>query len=445
MISTKRLCTSATLCLLATSSSILVQHIAAMAAQPVARPAAAKPAAPKAPIKLREKWAVLIGINQYQDKSIGQVKYAGRNVAAITRTLADTNAGRFSPDHIMVITDGKATKQNISSCLFEDWLPKKALPNDLILVYFCGRLLEADNHNDVLLVPYEGQAATKENTTLSLSGALNEIKRRTQSKNIICLLDATALNATDMKADDSALKKLQADAGVSIFAADQRLAKSAVDETAMHSVFASNLVEGLKTGGGQLPFATVIDFVDNAIKSQAPDQTAAFLPATDNTDIGSTIIGQPIKQPFNIANVKMGHPIEKLDPDMQRQAERMQEDIDKVQAKKADKANGLEDDDDDDVQDVDFGPYMTQMKKSIQAKWVSPKLTKGKNAVAVFSIQRDGRITDAELAESSGNTEVDTSAMAALKAASPLAPLPKGSPKHVQIRYKFEWKVSEVQ
>lgn len=123
----------------------------------------------------------------------------------------------------------------------------------------------------------------------------------------------------------------------------------------------------------------------------------------------------------------------------------MQDDIDRVQAQKADKANSLSDDEDDDVQDVDFGPYMTQMKKAIQAKWISPKLTKGKNAVAVFSIQRDGSITDAELAESSGNSEVDASAMAALKAASPLAPLPKGSPKHVQIRYKFEWKVTEVQ
>lgn len=427
--------------LLAPSFACLLPEAPVLAAQPAANKAPTS----KTPVKLREKWAVLIGINQYQDKSIGQVKYAGRNVAAITRALADTNAGRFSPDHIMVITDGKATKQNLSNCLFEEWLPKKALPNDLILVYFCGRLIEADNHNDILMVPYEGQVATKENTTLSLSGALNEIKRRTQSKNIICLLDATALNASDMKGDDSAIKNLRDSAGVSIFAADQKLAKSNVDETAMQSVFASNLVEGLKTGGGLLPFASVIDYVDNAIKSQAPDQIAAFLPAPDNQEIGFTIVGQPIKQPFNIANVKMGHPIEKLDPDLQRQAERMQEDIDRVQAKKDDKANGLSDDEDDDVQDVDFGPYMTQMKKSIQAKWISPKLTKGKNAVAVFSIQRDGRITDAELAESSGNSEVDASAMAALKAASPLAPLPKGSPKHVQIRYKFEWKVTEVQ
>lgn len=33
----------------------------------------------------------------------------------------------------------------------------------------------------------------------------------------------------------------------------------------------------------------------------------------------------------------MGHPIEKLDPDLQRQAERMQDDIDRVQAQKADR------------------------------------------------------------------------------------------------------------
>jgi protein TonB len=91
---------------------------------------------------------------------------------------------------------------------------------------------------------------------------------------------------------------------------------------------------------------------------------------------------------------------------------------------------------------VDFGSYMAAMKQTIQKNWQPPKGLEDKKVAAVFTIMRDGTIKEPEIVESSGSAEVDKTALEALQKASPLAPLPLGAPRSVQIRYQFDWHVS---
>src|SRR5262249_16182501 len=78
------------------------------------------------------------------------------------------------------------------------------------------------------------------------------------------------------------------------------------------------------------------------------------------------------------------------------------------------RAQDNDDDDDDDDKpraNVDFGPYMTKMKKDIQKKWHPPKGLESRRIVATFSIARDGRIMNPKLVDGSGLPEADKSAM----------------------------------
>jgi TonB family protein len=54
---------------------------------------------------------------------------------------------------------------------------------------------------------------------------------------------------------------------------------------------------------------------------------------------------------------------------------------------------------------------------------------------------KDGRIVDSHIVEGTGMADIDQTALDALKASSPLDPLPKGSPASVDIKYKFDWQV----
>ncbi len=444
-----------------------------------------KPAKPAVPI-IRDKWAVLIGVGRYNDSAIGNVKYATSNVLKLAKVLVDPNVGRFAPDHVLVVTQDKANKANLAQAVYEDWLIKKALPNDLIVIYICMKAIPNDAQNDLLLFGADGSASEKEKTASSLAGMLGEVRRRTQSKNIVCLLDTTMSNSLNYAPADKyprgfseMLKKIGSDTQTTILAADLNLLQSREAKLSNSTSFIEYFNEGLKAGAGMLPIETVAGFITESMEKEEPGpgkspglaQKPGLLSNPENPELIKVAFGIPIKNTaFSAANVHVGHSIEHLEetnPELAIAAHRMQDmpdptnpqsKIDQLlQSEQRAAAAGSQDrkaaaktpapaqddeEDDNDGSNVDFAPYMAAMKKAIQAKWVSPKGFDKKKVVAVFSILRDGRITEAELIESSGSAEIDKSAMQALKDASPLAPLPKGAPKHVQIRYQFDYKVN---
>ncbi|MBI5173755.1 MAG: TonB family protein [Candidatus Melainabacteria bacterium] len=409
----------------------------------------------KPPFVIRDKWAVLVGVSRYNDPSISASASAARNVLTLTKTLIDPECGRFAPDHVLVVTDGHATKESLARATYQDWLIKKALPSHLILIYLALKLTASDDGTDLLLLPADASLKDKELTSVSLSGMLQEIKRRTQSKNIVLLLDATTVDGKSAAAQLAAIAR---QTGITLLSADAGLAASANDDFSKNSLFALYLSEGIKTGAGQMPIESIAGYISEVIAKAPPAQKLLQKPlylAGEEAELVKQPLGLKIKLPFDPKNVKVGHPLDTLAekrPDLaaglsptfkapledKRKAQTLQ-DLDR----KKEEAEAADDDDDAGAEQVDFEGYMKDMKKAIQAKWQPPKGIAQKTIVAVFSIQRNGNIVEADIVESSGDAGIDQAAMKALKDASPLAPLPKGAPAHVQVRYKFDWKVSQ--
>ncbi len=63
-----------------------------------------------APIVIHDKWAVLVGVGHYQDGSIKPIKYATRNVLTMTEASLRSTSGTFLPDHVLVATEDRVTK-----------------------------------------------------------------------------------------------------------------------------------------------------------------------------------------------------------------------------------------------------------------------------------------------------------------------------------------------
>jgi len=75
--------------------------------------------------------------------------------------------------------------------------------------------------------------------------------------------------------------------------------------------------------------------------------------------------------------------------------------------------------------DFKFGYYIDQLLSAIDSKWTRPPLGNEVQAVIAFRIQRDGSITDLQVARSSGYNSFDLAALRAVQNASPFAPLPR--------------------
>jgi len=420
-----------------------------------------KPPVKLLPLNIHDKWAVLVGVGHYQDSDIKPIKYASRNVLTLTEAFSDPQAGRFLPDHVLIATEEKVTKNNLADSTWETWLAQKALPNDMIVLYFCMRFVPSDDASDMLLLTQESHTASKETSATSLSGILGELRRRTQCKNIIALLD---LSPTEQAAKNfpygfgTLLQTISKKTDVTIFSADERVLGSMEDDgPAKASLFVEYLTKGLTAGGGALAIDYLASYVTQIMASQPPAKSGLYnshpllIPIADNPELVKIPLGVAVKNPNKVANIKIGKPLSLValtDPALAEhlaeldratsplskieQLKKEQDEADAARAEKEEEKAGAS------GQDVDFAPYMASMKKTIQTKWLPPHGPTAKTIVAVFSIQKDGTISDPEIVESSGNAPVDQSAMKALADASPLPPLPNGSPKRVQIRYKFD-------
>ena len=91
-----------------------------------------------------------------------------------------------------------------------------------------------------------------------------------------------------------------------------------------------------------------------------------------------------------------------------------------------------------------FGWYVQAVRTRVSSNWllttISPNIAAAPRVFVEFVIHRDGSVSDARITQSSGIPEVDRSALRAVLASSPLAPLPpdySGSKVSVQFYFDF--------
>ena len=92
-----------------------------------------------------------------------------------------------------------------------------------------------------------------------------------------------------------------------------------------------------------------------------------------------------------------------------------------------------------------YGYYVDAIRSRISGNWlqstISPNVMSAPRVFVSFDILRDGTITDIRLTQSSGNVEVDRSALRAIEASNPLGSLPPGySGSKVSVNFYFDFR-----
>ncbi len=384
------------------------------------------------PLPIHEKWALVIGISDFQDPAIKPMRLAEKSAASLSKTLTDPNAGRFAADHLLLLTGSKATHSAIEDAFIYTYLARKALPHDLVLIYICSRLIPSPDGKELYLCAYDTLASEAERSAIPLKEVLTELRHRLQSKFIFCLLDTADTGACPGKV--LSLAKVTEEAGVSIFSA------TSPGQTTDRSGFTAAVCECLQSAAGMFPLEAVAKQIEQKLAGTASyqsgmkDAAPALYVAADGQELLSLPAGVPVKSSIPPRKLSIGHPVDNLmanRPDLA-----------------GPRTRGLgsraeeEEEDNDTPGNVNFGSYMAKMKQDIQKRWQPPKGLENRRVVTTFVITRVGEIVSPQVVETSGVAAADNAALEALKAASPLDPLPAGAPQSVQIRYQFDWRVS---
>jgi len=174
------------------SGSLTVTISLTEARQPVAKaqPVQPIPVPPTLDRAIGEKWAVIIGISQYQDTRVPSLRYPSADAQAFYEWVISPQGGRYAPSRVKLLIDEKATGKNIKSALFV-WL-KQAIEEDMVMIYFAGHGSpeSPDSPGNLFLLPYDTVYDDLSVTGFPMWDIETALKRFIKAKKVVVIADA---------------------------------------------------------------------------------------------------------------------------------------------------------------------------------------------------------------------------------------------------------------
>lgn len=137
-----------------------------------------------------ERWAVVIGISEYQDPEVPELRYADDDAMAFYNFLTSPAAGMggFNPDNIRLLLNEDATYREIRLA-FRDFL-KSATEDDVVFIFFAGHgAPDRERPEDLYLVAHDTEYASIAGTGFPMED-VNDAIRRTYARTIVSFIDA---------------------------------------------------------------------------------------------------------------------------------------------------------------------------------------------------------------------------------------------------------------
>ena len=136
-----------------------------------------------------ERWALLVGIDQYSNEIIAPLKGAANDARALGDALV--KYARFPSDHVFRLTsDDKANLPNLGNIITTlDYIASKAKSGDVFLFFFAGHGVFLNKQSYLLAYESDIRPFLLAKTALSVA-ELSEYMSKIQSANTILILDA---------------------------------------------------------------------------------------------------------------------------------------------------------------------------------------------------------------------------------------------------------------
>jgi len=242
----------------------------------------------------RESWAAVIGIDDY--KNWPKLRYAANDAQGIRDILV--NKYQFKPDHVFLLTNADATRQNILSLLGDKLAnPDMVNKEDRVFVFFAGhgatRKL-ASGRELGYIIPVEADLTSYEGQAISMTN-FQDIAESIPAKHVLFVMDScySGLALTrggGMANSQNYLQEIARREGRQMFTAggaDQQVADGGPNG---HSVFTWTVLQALDgradlNGDGVITASELATYVAPVV-SALSQQTPAFgnLPGSEGGD-----------------------------------------------------------------------------------------------------------------------------------------------------------------
>jgi hypothetical protein len=263
---------------------------------------------------IEEKYALVIGINEFQHAS--SLRYAVNDAQSMADLLADPIIGRFSKSNIISLLNQAATLQRIKTAIGE--IRARASENDLVFIYIASHgSPRKDDPNGVSYIlmhdTKRDNAADLYATSLQMIDLVDIIRRDIRAKRVVLILDTCfSGDATGNKnlqilssnkivgpstdfsaATDKFEEKTLDEAARIIISASRADEQSHEDSESKHGFFTCNLLNVLRESKGQSPLRDVFQAVHDRTLTAVHTRFGSF-GLTQNPTLRSTPAGLDI-------------------------------------------------------------------------------------------------------------------------------------------------------
>lgn len=229
--------------------------------------------AAQSPIK--DKWALVVGISSFANPSLN-LKYAAKDATDFRNFLV--NECNFAQDHVRLLTNEQATSTRILDELGDSWLPRVAMPDDLVVVFISshGSPADMDVRGVNYVVGYDTNPEKLFTTGIPLQHLANTIKERIHSDRVVVILDACHSGAaSDAKGltrpSNVDATEMAQGTGQLVICSSTKNEVSWESKQYPNSVFTRTLIDALKKDGTKTKLGDALTY----LKDEVPRQVLA--------------------------------------------------------------------------------------------------------------------------------------------------------------------------
>lgn len=193
-----------------------------------------------------KKYALIVGVSKFKDQTIN-LKYADKDATDFHNFLI--SSGHFPKENVRLMVNEEATRENILGALGENWLPRIANKDDLVLVYFSthGSPSAMDAKGLNYLVAHNTDKQVLYATGIPVQDLTRMIKDKVHADRVVVIMDACHSGA----AEAGEKLKITADAlsqssGQSVICSSLPEELSWESRAYPNSVFTHHLIDSLK-------------------------------------------------------------------------------------------------------------------------------------------------------------------------------------------------------
>lgn len=229
---------------------------------------------------IRDKWALVVGISQFQDKRIPSLKYAAKDARDFRDFLV--KEANFAPDHVRLLLNEKATERQVVSELGNKFLARVAKEGDLIVLYFSthGSPSKADLKGKNYLVAYDSDKDDLYASGIEMQKIVETLNDRVDSTRTLLVLDACHSGATTAgtkgmeDASNFSAEELAQGSGKLVICSSAPDQKSWESMRYQNGIFTRKLIEGLRMNGKKTKLGDAFSFVSKSVKSEVQEDQA---------------------------------------------------------------------------------------------------------------------------------------------------------------------------